>query len=335
MSLIQTIKRYNTAWNFPNYILNEQFFGGGLDITNKCNLHCTHCYWWRQKKNPDLDDDQMIVFMKKLRKKGLRVIYLLGGEPLLRPKVVVAASKIFDYVMIFTNGTLGYIPLKNGLFSLSIDGPESVHDNLRGKGIFKKVTRILDEQDEKVMIHITVCESNRFHLRETVENFVYRENVRGIYFCFYCPSVSQCDDNKEAIPLKDRDKVVDTIVGLRREYGEKIFFTERVGYYVKTTGGLDQWNSLKKCITKHLFEFYAADGQYKYHCAYGSEADCAQCGCSQVPLIHSLIDGDFETCAMAYKSYWNMPFFNNTILKTILKLKFPSSRIQPSGTNGI
>ena len=322
MNLIHNIKRYNTAWNFPNFIVDEKFFGGGLDVTNKCNLRCSHCYWYRQEKNPDLDDDQMIAFMKKLRKKGLRVIYLLGGEPLLRPNICREASKIFDYVMIFTNGTQNYVPINNGLYALSIDGPEAVHDKLRGKGIFKKTIDILDNQSEKVMIHITVCESNRLHLKETIETFIHKKNVRGIYFCFYCSSLSPCDENKEAIPLKMRDKVVDDIVALRREYGEKIFFTERIGHYVKTTGGLEQWNSLDKCVTQRLFEFYAADGQYKFHCAYGSEADCTQCGCSQVPFIHALKDGDFETFSMAYKYYWGMPFYNKTFLKMVLKFKF-------------
>lgn len=321
IDLGQTIRRYHTAWNFTNFLAEESFFGGGLDITNRCNLRCSHCYWWRQKKNPDLDDEQMVVFMQKLRRKGLRVIYLLGGEPLLRPEMCAEAGRIFDFIMIFTNGTLGYPPVNNALYSLSIDGPERIHDKLRGKGIFKKVTDILDQQSTKVMIHITVCQSNRFHLKETIENFIHRRNVRGIYFCFYCPSVSADDDNKEAIPLKERDGVVDEIVGYRREYGDKIFLTERVGHYLKTTGGLNCWNSLKKCVTKKLFEFYAADGQYKFHCAYGAEAECRQCGCSQVPLMHAMQDGDFDTCKMAYRDYWGMPYYHDIILKSVLKFK--------------
>ncbi len=325
MDLWQTIRRYNTSWNFYKYLTHENFFGGGLDITNSCNLHCTHCYWWRQKKEPDLSDEQMVKFMKKLRRDGLRVIYLLGGEPLLRPKMCAEAGRIFDFIMVFTNGTFGYPPINNALYSLSIDGPERVHDSLRGKGIFKKVTDILDNQSTKVMIHITVCQSNRQHLRETIESFVHRKNVRGIYFCFYCPGSSADDDNKEAITLKERDLVVDELVGYRKEFGRKIFFTERVGHYVKTDGGLDCWNSLEKCITKNLFKFYSADGKFKYHCAYGSEADCEQCGCSQVPLMHAMKDGDFESNQMAYSDYWGMPHYSDKILKYILKYKTRNS----------
>lgn len=323
--MLQTLRRYNTAWNFFNHLSNESFFGGGLDITNRCNLRCTHCYWWRQKKNPDLNDEQMIEFMKSLRNKGLKIIYLLGGEPLLRPNICAEAGKIFDYTMIFTNGTLGYPPVNNALYSLSIDGPERVHDKLRGKGIFKKVTDILDNQSTKVMIHITVCRSNRHHLEETIELFVNRKNVRGIYFCFYCPSVKSGDKNIEKISLEERDGVVNELIGYRRKYGNKIFFTERVGYYLKTDGGVERWNSLKKCITKKLFEFYAADGQYKYHCAYGAEAECKNCGCSQVPLMHAMKDRDFETCLMSYRDYWAMPYYDNLLFNAFVKYKIGKS----------
>ncbi len=323
--MLQTLRRYHTAWNFFNYLTDESFFGGGLDITNRCNLKCTHCYWWRQKKNPDLDDEQMIEFMKSLRRKGLKVIYLLGGEPLLRPNICAEAGKIFDFIMIFTNGTLGYPPVNNALYSLSIDGPERIHDKLRGKGIFKKVTDILDNQSTKVMIHITVCRSNRDHLEETIENFVHRKNVRGIYFCFYCPSVKPGDENPEKIPLEERDAVVDELVGYRKKYGNKIFFTERVGYYLKTNGGVERWNSLNKCVTKKLFEFYAADGQYKYHCAYGSEAECKNCGCSQVPLMHAMKDRDMETCMMSYRDYWAMPYYDNFLFNAFAKYRIGKS----------
>ena len=324
---MQSIRRFKTARNFFSYLDDETFFGGGLDITNNCNLHCTHCYWWRQEKNPDLNDEQMIDFMKSLRRDGLRIIYLLGGEPLLRPKICAEAGKIFDFTLIFTNGTLGYPPVNNAMYSLSIDGPEKIHDNIRGKGTFRKVTEILDKQSTKVMIHVTVCKSNKDYLKEIVENFIHRKNVRGIYFCFFCPSVKQ-DGNNEKIPLKERDSVIDEIINFRKEYGNKIFFTKRIGHYMKTDGGIDCWNSLEKCITKKVFKFYSADGKYKYHCAYGAEAECKHCGCSQVPLMHALKDRDFETCLMVYRDYWGLPYHNNFILNSLIKHKTGKSRIK-------
>jgi Fe-coproporphyrin III synthase len=324
---MQTIGRFRTAWNFFNYLDDETFFGGGLDITNKCNLHCTHCYWVRQEKNQDLNDEQMINVMKSLRKDGLRIIYLLGGEPLLRPKICAEAGKIFDFILIFTNGTLGYPPVNNAMYALSIDGPERIHDSIRGKGTFRKVTEKLGKQSTKVMIHVTVCRSNKDHLREIVENFIHRKNIRGIYFCFFCPSVKQ-EGNEEKITLKERDVVIDEIVSFRKEYGNKIFFTERIGHYMKSDGGVEKWNSLDKCLTKKVFKFYAANGKYKYHCAYGAEAECKHCGCSQVPLMHALRDRDSETCLMVYRDYWGLPYHNDPFFNSLIKLKTGKSRVK-------
>jgi Fe-coproporphyrin III synthase len=323
---MQSFGRFKTAWNFFDYLDKEAFFGGGLDITNRCNLHCTHCYWGRQKKNPELNDEQMIAFMKSLRRDGLRIIYLLGGEPLLRPKICEEAGKIFDFTLIFTNGTLGYPSVNNALYALSIDGPARIHDSIRGAGTFQKVTEILDKQSTKVMIHVTVCKSNKDHLGEIIEDFIYRKNVRGIYFCFFCPSVKQ-EGNMEKISLSERDTVIDEIVNFRKVYGNKIFFTERVGYYMKSDGGIDCWNSIERCITKKVFKFYAANGIYKYHCAYGAEAECEHCGCSQVPLMHALKDRDFETSLMVYRDYWGLPYHDDFVFNSLIKLKIGKSRL--------
>jgi sulfatase maturation enzyme AslB (radical SAM superfamily) len=269
----------------------------------------------------------MIDLMKGLRRDGLRIIYLLGGEPLLRPKICAEAGKIFDFTLIFTNGTLGYPSVNNAMYALSIDGPEEIHDSIRGKGTFQKVTEILDNQSTKVMIHVTVCKSNKGHLREIVEGFIHRKNVRGIYFCFYCPSVKQ-EGNAEKISLRERDGVIDEIVSFRKQYGKKIFFTERVGHYMKSDGGVNCWNSLEKCITKKVFKFYAANGKYKYHCAYGAEAECEHCGCSQVPLMHALRDRDLETCLMVYRDYWGLPYHDDFVFNSMVKLKIGKSRIE-------
>jgi len=95
---MQKIERFKFAWNFFNYLDDETFFGGGLDITNRCNLHCTHCYWWRQEKNPDLNDEQMIDVMKGLRRDGLRIIYLLGEKPFLKPKKSAEPAKFLTII---------------------------------------------------------------------------------------------------------------------------------------------------------------------------------------------------------------------------------------------
>ena len=109
-----------------------------VDITHKCNLKCLHCYWWKQEHPPELEDSQMIAFLKKLRAGGLRAAILYGGEPTLRPEICRAAARIFDTTLAFTNGVNGFPELENGQWILSLDGPEIENDRIREKGYTKR-----------------------------------------------------------------------------------------------------------------------------------------------------------------------------------------------------
>jgi len=95
-------------------------------------------------------------------------------------------------------------------------------------------------------------------------------------------------------PLKERDGVVDEDCGLPPGIRGEDFPHRTVGHYLKTTGGLAAGTPWRSASPRKLFEFYAADGQYKYHCAYGAEAQCGGCGCSQVPLMHAMKSGTWK-----------------------------------------
>ncbi|MFW6194503.1 MAG: radical SAM protein [Halobacteriota archaeon] len=66
------------------------FFYGSCDITNRCNLKCKHCYWW---KNYDGGGELSIeefeeVIEENFVKNNIVQVALTGGEPLLRPEVI-------------------------------------------------------------------------------------------------------------------------------------------------------------------------------------------------------------------------------------------------------
>ncbi len=54
----------------------------GYKITNKCNLKCSHCPFWK-RSGPDQDFQGVIETMRKLREMGIRILILEGGEPLI------------------------------------------------------------------------------------------------------------------------------------------------------------------------------------------------------------------------------------------------------------
>jgi len=82
-------------------------------------------------------------------------IYIGGGEPLIRDDFIPIAEYIkkFRLPMAFTtNGTLMHPEIIQSIVSLgienlnlSIDGPQDIHDTLRGPGVFRRVIDNLNE----------------------------------------------------------------------------------------------------------------------------------------------------------------------------------------------
>lgn len=65
-------------------------FYGSADITNRCNLKCKHCYWWKNwEPSNELSPEQWrTVIRERFKKEKLYQIALTGGEPLLRPEII-------------------------------------------------------------------------------------------------------------------------------------------------------------------------------------------------------------------------------------------------------
>jgi len=115
-----------------------------LQITMRCNLMCGHCYLGPShvteltlKKIRDILDEFQEM-------QGLRLL-ITGGEPLLHTKFKEINRLLPEYAfrkVLFTNGVLLSEELVESLnvneIQVSIDGIETGHDALRGKGTFKK-----------------------------------------------------------------------------------------------------------------------------------------------------------------------------------------------------
>lgn len=82
-----------------------------IEITQRCNLYCRHCYEG-SSKNVEISDMTMQDFetaVKALHSIGIKRIQLVGGEPLVHPQIaemIKIAKDTFDFVEVYTNGTL-------------------------------------------------------------------------------------------------------------------------------------------------------------------------------------------------------------------------------------
>lgn len=151
-------------------------------IIHRCNLQCVHCY--QDDYDAMMTYDQMIGALDKYEKYiGLYgyegQINLTGGEPLLHPDFMKLSGEIRNRGIrlgILTNGTLIDEKMAQDLASLSpvlvqvsLDGPEEIHDSIRGKGQYKRAIEGIDHlvsQGIKVNVSFTAMKHNIMHFEE-------------------------------------------------------------------------------------------------------------------------------------------------------------------------
>jgi len=122
------------------------------DITGNCNLRCKHCLTGDKYRENDrtLSREERGIIVDRLKEGGVRLVNLLGGEPLLLGDDLLDLARRSTAagvtLTLNTNGTL----LKEGFtrklieagcrgFTVSLDGPApEVHDEIRGKGTFQR-----------------------------------------------------------------------------------------------------------------------------------------------------------------------------------------------------
>jgi radical SAM protein with 4Fe4S-binding SPASM domain len=131
--------------------------GYKLVLTYKCNLRCIMCYEWGevgwchdQPKKAVARELDFALVEKLFRETGrLRPYFILhGGEPLLYPQFAELASLLEHHrcsSITCTNGLALDKHLETAArnprlsFLVSLDGPESVNDHLRGVGVYQRV----------------------------------------------------------------------------------------------------------------------------------------------------------------------------------------------------
>ncbi len=124
------------------------------NVTQRCNLHCMHCYASsRDKEYPgELSTEEGFALLADAAAFGVPVALFSGGEPMLRPDLFVLMRKARDLGMrtvLSTNGTqIGTDEARElkeigvSYVGVSLDGLQPTHDLVRGsKGAFDAALR--------------------------------------------------------------------------------------------------------------------------------------------------------------------------------------------------
>lgn len=145
-----------------------------IELTRGCNLRCIHCLNNSGKKNDDeLTKEEWIELIKKFASYGVQEIRFTGGEPLIFSGIYDLIKKATENgicTSLGTNGTLIDEKIaqklkESGLKKavISIDGNETTHDLIRGKGNYEKAfkgLKYLKEVGIDVRVNSVIMRSN-------------------------------------------------------------------------------------------------------------------------------------------------------------------------------
>lgn len=216
---------FHLGLKFAGYKLfnKKSPFYGSADITNICNLHCTHCYWWlNRKENEELTLKQWKkIIYEKFKKNHVFMVTLVGGEPLMRPDIVELFVKEFPKrACLVTNGTYPLPFFKDIYFYwISIDGDKETHDKIRGEGSWEKTRKNVIDYVEKngskawkdIWITMTINSVNHSKIKKVIED--WRDYSNKIGFQFHTPFMK---DDPLWIPFgKERNHVIDEILEMK------------------------------------------------------------------------------------------------------------------------
>jgi MoaA/NifB/PqqE/SkfB family radical SAM enzyme len=266
---------------------------GSVDVNNICNLHCTHCYWWLNRKE---EQDMSVqgwreIIREKLNKQNIFITTLVGGEPTLRPDIIQTfCDEMPRRVCVVTNGTFPLKRFENLYFYwVSLDGTEKIHDSIRGEGSYAKTKKNINDYIagpdrngkpawKDIWITMTINSQNYSTVQELTEE--WRGTVNKIGFQFHTPFIK---GDPLWLPFGEkRNEVVDKLIALRRKYPDFVVNGEKqISLMKKNWGGVGttpvQCPSWAIISLDHM-------GREKHPCCIGSADSkalkpiCEDCG---------------------------------------------------------
>ncbi len=204
----------------------------GVEITNRCNLQCRHCYMSSVRAGSgEIPGGEWLAFFDRVRRDfGPKLaVQITGGEPLVREDVfdiLRHLKKLGFKTSLVTNGTLldeaklGELAgLVSGL-SVSLDGFADSHDRMRGAAVFDRVAANIRLAKGAgigwLVVKTTVSKGNLRRLAE------FRRFVEGLgadeWHLFAMEPIGRGAANREdVLSVEEYLELCGFIDGLRRE----------------------------------------------------------------------------------------------------------------------
>ncbi|MFO0549999.1 MAG: radical SAM protein [Polyangiaceae bacterium] len=289
------------------------FFGlpkngfGSIDVTNRCNLRCTHCYYYaggEERLPAELSADQWIDRLEEIKAKNPLWEFpffnctWVGGDPLIRKDVIERCKGYFRYNTIVTNGTMPLPEWPDVKWYISIDGDSELHERIRDKegrwrkhgrpGLYARIKENVSEHRHLGITIAYVITRENAHCIERVVKDWYEAGAQHITFDFFTPIAGL--EQSQWLNFEERDRVIDRLIALRRIYGDFFVIPERVFELMRSRNARRVTDN---CLLRDRSFNFDASGNKKGKCVMGDAADCDRCGCVVPFYLRSLTDRRF------------------------------------------
>ncbi len=272
-----------------------------VNVTNRCNLTCEHCFVFRDG-NPnevegEMSADRMLAELERLRDRhGISRMLWMGGEPMIRWRMLEKGLPLFAHNTITTNGTIGLKDFGDNLtYVISLDGPRDINDSVRGAGVFDRVMKTIAAIPEgfgpTVMVQCVLHRQNQDRVEELVQALLPTQ-VQGMAFSFLVPRMGEVSE-RAWDSVEEREAAVDIVVELKRRYPRFIWNSSRSLELMRP--------ATAKLVTDHcplllttLPLYVDGDDFSTPFCCYGNDVDCDRCGAWGVFAVAAKLSGPWD-----------------------------------------
>lgn len=255
---------------------------GSIDVTERCNLRCRHCYFFSPgyALGGDQDLDAWRARFEAMRAAGdpLWGITWVGGEPLLRRELVELGMRYFRFNKVVTNGTIALPDWPRVSFVVSVDGTEEAHDRQRGARTYRKIRENVRAAGGRnnIVLHCCLTSINLGCIEDLLAEW-RAEPIRGIVFDFYTP-VAGLDDALW-MGWERREEAISRLLAAKARYGDFLRVPRSVLRAMRRRSMSRYVGSPRACAFARKAFALGTQGERKRPCMLGDRADCGRCGC--------------------------------------------------------
>jgi hypothetical protein len=267
-----------------------------LDITHKCNLRCTGCYFYVEKMDQHrktADNEVFGQFLQKEIERGINMLTIVGGEPSFEIDRLRMLAKHFKLTIV-TNGK-DRIPtegLENVRLAISFWGDEDQDMLLRGRGKMDVFDQALQNyrNDKRAGFYYTIIPGFINNIEKVTKRMI--DNGNYVTYNYYADLAAQGGRYSHKNSFLSANDVINQLI---IKYPESIVSSPYVldiiargcmldkqwGYDVCPSVTYDHPDNTNRLSVgnryQKQFRAYNADLKTTRRCCIGTQRDCDTC----------------------------------------------------------